>query len=73
MPDKKKITKEQLRSILSQHKTWLADNTKGKRADLADVDLSKADLSKADLREADLHNANLSGANLYSAELAKMH
>jgi len=37
--------------ILTEHETWLNDNTKGQRANLR-----HADLQDADLRHADLHN-----------------
>ena len=47
--------------ILTEHETWLNDNTKGQRAnlrhaDLQDVNLQGANLLSADLRHADLHN-----------------
>ena len=75
-----KITKEELKTILEQHKLWLNSNGKeGKCADLSDaylnsanltsVDLRRADLSDSDLRGADLSGANLSGANLTRANL----
>ena len=61
----KKITEEELKTILEQHKLWLDSNeTEGKRADLTD-----ADLSYANLRCADLTGANLTGANLTRAIL----
>jgi len=73
------MTQEQLNQILSDHKEWLKNNLKGKRADLSGADLSGADLSganlsgadlrHADLRHADLRHANLSGANLRHANL----
>ena len=37
--------------ILTEHETWLNDNTKGQRANLR-----HADLQDADLRHADLHS-----------------
>lgn len=33
------ITKEELTKILERHKEWLADNSKGERADLSSADL----------------------------------
>ena len=73
------MTQEQLSQILTDHKEWLNDNGKGKRADLRDAnlsganlicaDLSGADLSGADLRNADLRGADLSGADLRGANL----
>ena len=53
---------KKLEKVLADHKEWLLDNTKGKRADLSGADLSRADLSGADLRRADLSGADLSGA-----------
>ncbi len=63
------MTQEQLSQILTDHKEWLNDNGKGKRADLRDADLSRADLSGADLSRANLRGADLSRANLYGADL----
>jgi len=73
------MTQEQLNQILTDHKEWLNDNLKGKRADLVGADLRNlnlyganlygADLRNADLRNADLRNLNLYGANLYGADL----
>jgi len=70
----KKITKDELKQILDNHKLWLEDNSKGKRADLSfadlhSADLHSADLSGIDLRSADLRFANLSSANLSYADL----
>ena len=59
----------ELQAILADHAEWLADNTKGKRADLSGADLSGADLSGADLSGADLSGADLRGANLRGADL----
>ena len=63
------MTPEELKQILDEHKAWLADNSKGKRANLSDANLSDADLSGADLRWVNLRNANLYGADLYGANL----
>ena len=49
----KNITKEELSIILKQHKLWLEDGSKGK----------KADLSYSNLSFTSLRDANLSGAN----------
>jgi hypothetical protein len=67
-------TQEELKKRLKLHAEWLADNKKGKRADLSGADLSGADLSRADLSRAnlsgaDLSRADLSGANLSGADL----
>ena len=76
----KKITKEELKTILEQHKLWLDSNEKkGKRADLTGAYLTRVDLTGAyltgadlrcvDLTSADLTSADLYGANLYGANL----
>ena len=69
-----KPTTKELATILADHKAWLADNTKGKRADLSganlcDANLRGAYLCDADLSGADLCDAGLSGANLRGAYL----
>ena len=80
----KKITKEELKTILEQHELWLVSNEKeGKRADLtfanltgADLtgaDLTRANLRYADLTRADLYGADLTGANLTCADLTGAH
>ena len=66
----KTYTSEELKDILEQHKLWLSDNTKGKRADLRSADLSWADLSSANLSSANLSSADLSWAYLSSANLS---
>ena len=63
------ISADELKTILAKHKEWLADNSKGERANLSSADLSSADLSSADLRWANLRSADLSSADLSSADL----
>ena len=53
-----------LKKILSEHKKWLKDNTKGARANLTGADLTGANLIGANLTGADLTLANLIGADL---------
>ena len=66
----KKITEEELKTILEQHELWLNSNGKeGKRADLTDADLTDANLADANLTCADLTWAYLSGAKLTGANL----
>jgi hypothetical protein len=71
----KKITEEELKTILEQHELWLDSNEKeGKCANLSGADLTGANLylvnlTGADLTSADLTSANLSGANLSYADL----
>ena len=64
-----KYTKAQLDQILADHKEWLKDSTKGKRADLTGADLTGANLRGADLTGADLTGADLRGADLRGADL----
>ena len=46
----KKITEEELKTILEQHKLWLDSNKKeGKCADLSDADLTEAGFTGANL------------------------
>ena len=66
----KNITKEELKTILEQHKLWLDSNEKeGKRVDLRRADLRRANLSGADLTWAILSGVNLTGADLTDADL----
>jgi hypothetical protein len=68
----KKITEEELKTILEQHKLWLDSNGKeGKRANLFGVNLTSANLSGADLAYANLAYANLTDAYLYRANLTR--
>ena len=57
------MKKEDLQYILDNHKLWLEDSTKGKRAYLRYADLRGANLRGADLRDADLIGADLIGAD----------
>ena len=68
----KKITEEELKTILEQHALWLNGNEKeGKCADLTGANLTRADLTSADLAFANLTGANLTGANLSGANLRR--
>lgn len=64
------MNQEQLQTILDDHKLWLLDNTKGKKADLTDANLIAANLTSADLTDANLYGANLTGACLAGADLS---
>ena len=63
------MTQEQLSQILADHKEWLQNNLKGKRADLSGANLRNTNLHGADLRGADLHGADLRYAGLTNANL----
>ena len=69
MSSLREVSKKELDIILERHIEWLADSTKGERADLRSADLRSANLSYADLRAADLRSANLSYTDLRSANL----
>ena len=62
------MTKDELKSILEQHRLWVEGNG-GKRANLRDANLQDANLRGADLPCADLQYANLRGADLRGADL----
>ena len=67
------ISTEELKTILENHRHWLAEDCDGWEAmcaDLNDADLSHADLSHAGLSYADLCNADLSYADLSYADLS---
>ena len=62
------MSKDELKSILEQHESWI-EGIGGKRADLQGVDMRWTDLQGANLRWADLQGANLEGANLQGADM----
>lgn len=68
------ISTEELKTILENHRHWLAEDCDGWEAmcaDLSYADLSGADLSCASLHYADLCNADLSYADLSCADLSR--
>ena len=67
----KTYTQKDLQEILDNHKLWLSDPTKGKRADLSYSNLSYSNLSKCDLRGSNLSGSNLRGSNLSYSNLSK--
>lgn len=70
----KAISSEELKTILENHRHWLAedcDDWEAMCADLNDAILSYADLSRAGLSYADLCNADLSYADLSYADLSR--
>ena len=58
------MTKQELNEIVASHGRWLADKSRGERANLRDADLCDADLRGADLRGANLRYADLCRAIL---------
>ena len=63
------MNKEKLDKILKDHKDWLSNENKGRRADLQEANLRGADLHWANLRGANLRGADLQEANLRGADL----
>ena len=63
MAELRKISPEELKVILAEHKKWLDSGGKeGKQANLSGTDLRKTNLSGADLAKANLSGAKLRGA-----------
>ena len=67
----RKLTNEELQTILEKHKKWLKGEEDGEQADLSGVDLYNANLIFTILHRANLAGANLYGANLYGANLCE--
>ena len=66
------MTREELSTILENHKHWINEDCEGwenMKADLCDANLCYADLRCADLRDANLCGTNLRGADLRGANL----
>ena len=66
------MTREELSTILENHKHWINEDCEGwenMKADLRDANLCYANLCDADLRYADLRGANLRYADLRGANL----
>lgn len=72
----RKLTNEELQTILEKHEKWFNGKEGGERANLAGADLREAnlagaDLCKANLYRTDLREANLCGADLRGADLRR--
>ena len=68
----KRLTQEELDSILADHKLWLeSERTKGKQADLRETYLRGFKMDGADMREADMRESELCGTNLVGASMYK--
>jgi hypothetical protein len=61
----------ELAEILQLHAEWLANPTRGRRANLVRTNLEEANLERANLVRANLEEANLERANLEWANLAE--
>ena len=69
---KRQITQEELKTILENHKHWVAEDCEdwgNLKANFCGANLRGADLYGANLRGANLYGANLRGADLYGANL----
>ena len=69
----KKLTQEQIKKMLEEHRHWLNEDCEGwetMRADFSYCDLGHTDLSHTNLSYDNLHGANLSDANLSDADLS---
>ena len=70
MAELRKISPDELKKILEDHRTWVeSEGKEGEQANLVGASLSGANLQganmyRANLQEANLFNANLQGANL---------
>ena len=67
------MTREELETILENHKKWLKKEENGIRANLRYAYLTGADLRYADLTGADLRGANLFNADLRGANINNVH
>ena len=66
----RKISKEELKTILEKHKLWLRQEDGGEKANLSGSDLSGSNLSWSDLSGSDLSGSNLSGSDLRGSDLS---
>ena len=65
----RRMAREKLLQVISDHKQWLDDHEKGKRACLRDVNLENTDFTGVNLSLADLSGAFLMGAKLVETNL----
>ena len=65
------MTREELASILEQHKLWLESRRGGEKANLSEAKLVRANLVRANLREANLREADISGADISGTSLSE--
>ena len=66
----RKISKEELKTILEKHKLWLRQEDGGEKANLSGSDLRWSNLSGSDLSGSDLRWSNLSGSDLSWSDLS---
>ena len=65
----RKISEEELKKILYDHKLWLNDKNTGKQAELYGMDLEHVDFSSENLCGARFSGSKLCGANFHNAIL----
>ena len=66
----RKISKEELKTILEKHKLWLRQEDGGEKANLSGIDLRWSDLRGIDLRWSDLRGSDLRGSDLRGSNLS---
>jgi uncharacterized protein YjbI with pentapeptide repeats len=68
----KKLTPDELKTILEAHQLWLAsDGKEGVRANFQGLNLCHENLSEANLEQALMGGSNLEGATLYKTKLMR--
>ena len=65
----RKISKEELKTILEKHKLWLRQEDGGEKANLSGSDLCWSNLSGSNLSGSNLSGSNLSGSDLSGSNL----
>ena len=66
----RKISKEELKTILEKHKLWLRQEDGGEKANLSGSNLSGSNLSGSDLRWSNLSGSDLRWSNLNGSDLS---
>ena len=66
----RKISKEELKTILEKHKLWLRQEDGGEKANLSGSNLSGSNLSWSDLSGSDLSGSDLRWSNLSESDLS---
>ncbi|MBC8528260.1 pentapeptide repeat-containing protein [Christensenellaceae bacterium NSJ-44] len=65
----KRLTQEQLNSMIAAHAKWLAEDSDGARLDLSDCDMRGADMRWADMCLADMRGADMRWADMCLADM----
>lgn len=64
------LTRPTLLEINTEHVKWLADSSKGQRADFSDMDLSWTDFSNFDFSYSNFTNCKLTGATFFYSDIS---